>query len=236
MSTSLIKQMTNSLYEKGISEIPAHITFEQYNKLRQTIDKYHNSKKRSKKREYRRMRDKLLISYLWELGASSSDICNIKVCDIDFEIKNVRLFVQKRNERFTIPLFSDLFFDTCAFIKKFNVKDNQCLFRYYRFESWNSLKKDGVWRLISKYAKYAKMYVVDSTNNKHNIHPRIFRDSLALYLIEQNVPIPIILARLCYSDVDTKMNSIMKVTTDMQRQYLENIAFREKDSKQKTKG
>ena len=49
----------------------------------------------------------------------------------------------------------------------------------------------------------------------------MFRHGLAIYLLENNVPIPIISARLGHSSVLTTMRYYLVITPEVQRQFMQ---------------
>ncbi len=53
-----------------------------------------------------------------------------------------------------------------------------------------------------------------------DVHPHMFRQGLAIHLLNQNVPIPIISARLGHSSVLTTMRYYLVITPEVQRQFV----------------
>ncbi|MDI6709065.1 MAG: tyrosine-type recombinase/integrase [Candidatus Thermoplasmatota archaeon] len=73
------------------------------------------------------------------------------------------------------------------------------------------------WKIVKRYAALAGI---------QDVHPHKFRHGLAIYLLQQGVPIPVISARLGHSNVYITMQLYMKVTPEIQRHFLERVPMR----------
>lgn len=218
---AMIPSMIQNMSVRGIAELPPHITYEQYLMIRNNVKTFYSNKNETKLRKFTIKRDQLFITMMWELGGRVNDICRMKLNDIDLDHKVINLFVRKRKRRFPIPIMSDLALDISQFVHKYELNDDDYLFGFSRIFAW---------KLVKKYAKNARLY--EETDHqgkltKYNIHPHVFRHGLALYLLGNNVPIPVISARLCHANVFVTMQYYMKITPNLQREYLEKVQFRE---------
>jgi len=191
---------------KNISELPPHISFDEYNKLLAAVDKYFEGLKPTKKRDFFRARDKLFLFLLWETGGRVGDICNLRVGDFDFNRRVLNLRVKKTKKTTTVTLDDRACFEVSEYLRNYHVED--ALF---------DLTPQRAWQLVKRYAKEAGI---------EDVHPHKFRHGLAIYLLSQNVPIPVISARLGHSSVYITMQLYMKITAEIQRRFLENIPMR----------
>jgi integrase len=80
--------------------------------------------------------------------------------------------------------------------------------RLSRYGAYNKIKKWGV-----KYLGFP-------------IHPHMLRHGLAIYLLSQNVPIPVIAARLGHSSMFVTQASYLVITPEIQRELLQDIEMR----------
>ncbi len=192
---------------KNISELPPHITYEEFNSMLQAVDQYYNQKKPTKERNHHQDRDKLLLSLMWETGGRVDDICSLKTSDFDFKKHHLNLWMKKRKRNNIVTLSDRMLFEISEYLRNHQIQDK--LF---------NLTRQRAWQLIKKYSHIA---------NINGVHPHKFRHGLAIYLLQQNVPIPVISARLGHSSVYITMQLYMKVTPEIQRHFLEGVPMRE---------
>jgi integrase/recombinase XerD len=186
---------------KDYDKLPPHITYEQYRQMLDAIDEKY--RKKTDKSEYFRSRDRLLLRLCWETGARIGDIVDVKVGDVDFKEKILKLRVKKRKNVNHIPLGDDILLEMSNYIRLFNIKERLFDISYVM-----------AWKIIRAYGRRMVM---------NSIHPHMFRHGLAIHLLKNNVPIPIIAARLGHSSVMTTMNYYLVITPELQRQYLKNL-------------
>lgn len=178
---------------KNISDLPKHISYENYNKLLNNITN---------------IKHKLFFYLLWITGGRVTDICELKVDDFDFNKKIINLRVKKTKKNNVITLEDRDMYEVKNYlhIKKI---DKGLLFGFTRQNAWGLLRKYGI------------------VIGEPKLHPHMFRHGLAIYLLNNNVPIPIISARLGHSNTLITMNTYMKVTPDIQRLHMQGIKMRE---------
>ena len=187
---------------KDYDKLPPHITYEQYRQMLEVVDEKYGSRKKSDKSEYFRSRDRLLLRLCWETGARIGDIVEMKVGDVDFKEKILRLRVKKRKNVNHIPLGDDILLEMSNHIRLFGIKERLFDISYVM-----------AWKIITSYGKALGI----------RVHPHMFRHGLAIHLLKNNVPIPIISARLGHSSIMTTMNYYLVITPELQRQYLKNL-------------
>ena len=191
----------NALRLKEYDKLPPHITREQYLNLLNAVEmKYSSAGQWAKKAKYYRDRDKLLLRLMWETGGRIGDILNIVPGNFDFDRKVLNLSVKKRKNTNTIPLDDGLLLEVSNYLRNYSPGAKLCDFS----------KVQG-WKIVRQYGQMTGI----------DIHPHMFRHGLAIHLLENNVPIPIISARLGHSSVLTTMRYYLVITPEVQRQFMQ---------------
>ncbi len=187
---------------KEYDQLPPHTTRRDYLDLLDAIDKrYSAASKRAEKARWFHDRDRLLIRLMWETGGRVGDILSAKPGDFDFRRKLLNLTVKKRKNVNTIPLDDSLLLEVSNFLRTYTPDYRQPLIDISKVAAWKILKKYGAMIGIS-------------------VHPHMFRHGLAIHLLESNVPIPIISARLGHSNILTTLRYYLVITPEVQRQFV----------------
>ena len=148
----------------------------------------------------------LFVDMLWATGARVDDLCHLPVSVIDFGKRQVRIDMKKSKRPTIVTLDADLLLDVKSFISDFEVEDE--LFGFSRGRAW---------KIIKEYAEIAGI---------ESLHPHKFRHGLAIHLLQQGVPIPVISARLGHASVYVTMQMYMKVTPEIQAEIVKNVEWR----------
>lgn len=188
---------------KNLSELPPHITIQEFREIVEAVDRYFDSKKLTKTRAFKRDRDKLFLRILWETGGRVADVCRIEEKDFDFERGILNLKVAKTKKILQVPLGQGILLQISEYLRKWDKKDH--LFGFTRVEAWHLIKR------------YSKLAGID------DVHPHKFRHGLAIHLLNSKVPIPIISARLGHSTTRVTQEMYLKITPEIQKQFLDNI-------------
>ncbi len=196
---------TSLMKVKDESDLPAHVTYGEYQSILNEIENnpyYHYLNK--KIIPYLKARDSLLVKMMWELAGRISDVLALEVADIDFQGKMVILKVKKRHGFINrIPVSDDLLLSVSNFMREFNVSNGR-FFNITRQEAW--LK-------IRRYGKRLGL----------QLHPHMFRHGLAIYLLLKGVPIQIIARRLGHTNAMTTMQYYVVITPEIEREALKGI-------------
>lgn len=187
---------------KEISELPEHITIEEYHKMLDSIDNYFDGLKETEERKQNKVRDKLFIILMWVTGGRVSDICGLKISDFDFLRKEINMWIKKKDSRIKVTLNDSQLLDVSNYIRAFQVKEK--LFGFSRQYGWKLVKKYG-------------------SDIRKDIHPHHFRHGMAIHSMNNGVPIPVISARLGHSNIRTTMEMYLKVTPDIQRKFYDKL-------------
>ncbi len=127
---------------------------------------------------------------------------------IDFEARRLNLFTKKRQKTITITLDSEIMFKLSEFVRKYKIQSGTII----------GFTRQNAWNRINKYADLSHI---------KDLHPHKFRHGIAIYLLEQGVPIPVISARLGHANVYITMQTYLKVTPEIQRKMLQGIKWRD---------
>jgi len=201
MSNIVLSNNTTKI--KSYDQLPPHITRQQFDMLINQVQ-YDYSFKKSKKAEYFKSRDLLLLNLLWETGGRVGDIVNIKRSDFDIEGKVLNLRVAKKKNINTIPLSNDIIISYLTYIMQKS--------KYYsKFDLIFDLTKQRAWQIVRKYG---------SEIGLNKLHPHMFRHGLAIHLLQRGVPIPIISARLGHASTTTTMNYYLVITPEIQKSFI----------------
>lgn len=208
-------------YLKDKSQLPPHLSLNDYRKLRESVYKYWEKKQKfSKNYQLISNRDLLLIDYMWETGGRIGDIINITYKD--YEGNNLNLYTKKRKKSIVIDISDTLIKDTLNFIKNHNINDNEKIF---------DITVQRAWQIVRQYANdidYSIMTKkwVSGKEVKTTLRPHLFRHGMAIHLLNQGVAIPIISARLGHSNIKITQDMYLKVTPEIQHIHLQNILWR----------
>jgi len=138
------------------------------------------------------MRDKAMLELLYAAGLRVSELIQMKVLDYDAQIGILRVFGKGSKERlvpihFTAQGILNRYLENTRPIFK-PAEDNMFLNR-----SGKGLTRQGVWKLIKKFAEKAGI--------KRSISPHTFRHSFATHLLEGGADLRTVQLLLGHSDI-----------------------------------
>jgi integrase/recombinase XerD len=55
------------------------------------------------------------------------------------------------------------------------------------------------------------------------LHPHMFRHGLAIHLLQNGVPIPVIAARVGHASIKTTIETYLLITPELQRKFVGNV-------------
>lgn len=193
-----------------LEELPPHLTYSEYNQLRQVIKDYWASKnpRTSRKRDFFCDRDLLLIDLIWETGGRISDIAQTLTFRMfNFEAKILNLFVEKVDKVLPIPLDDEILLFVSKYCHKHDIKDK--LF---------GMTRQRAWQIMRRYAQLASI---------PDLHPHKFRHGIAVHLLQSHIPVPVISKRLGHSSTVVTQKMYLKITPEIQRQILKDVKWRD---------
>ena len=198
--------LQGALRLKDATDLPPHITRAQYLSMVDIARTKHDIGPGKRYVHMQRcVRDPILLRLMWETGGRVSDIADARISDFDFGRRLLNLRVKKTKKVNAIPLEEGTLLDISSYMPgHFAEHPKEPLFGINRWQVWNIVKE------------YGRDIGIDA-------HPHMFRHGLAIYLLNCNVPIPIISARLGHSSVLTTMRYYLVITPEIQRQFMQNV-------------
>lgn len=152
----------------------------------------------------------LLISLLWQTGARISEILNLKVKDIDFQSRTIRLTTlkQKSKPQRAIPMQGKLLGSMSSYVigKSFN-----------RYDLLFNITRQRAYQIVTEA-------VLQAGFDKERAHPHIFRHSFAVYAVLSGVPILVIKNWLGHSNIQNTLIYMQVLSSDT-RQFYESLKF-----------
>lgn len=147
----------------------------------------------------------LLLSLFWQTGARVSEILSIKVKDIDFHSRTLRITTLKRKSRpqRIIPIQGSLLGLLGAYIAS------------------NELKRDDFILDITRQRAFqiVKETVLKSGFDEERAHPHTFRHSFAVFAVLSGVPILVIKNWLGHSNIQNTLIYMQVLGNDTRRFY-----------------
>ena len=134
------------------------------------------------------------------------DLCHLPVSAINFKKRQVQIDMKKSKRKTIVALDEGLLLDLSRFMSDYDVKGK--LFGFTRFYAY---------KMVKQYAQETGI---------EDMHPHKFRHGLAIHLLQQGVPIPVISARLGHASVYVTMALYMKVTPEIQAEMVKHVKWR----------
>ncbi|MEX2461112.1 MAG: tyrosine-type recombinase/integrase [Paenibacillaceae bacterium] len=164
-------------------------------------------------------RDRVLLSVLYASGARAQELCDITVSDIRFDGKTAIKLVGKGNKGriVTIP-------DKCAELLLFYLKSNDLSNKPDKYvfssQTHEHMSISCIEGIVKKYVRLAKKQNQDIFPEKHYT-PHSFRHSIAVHMLESEIPLPVIKNFLGHTSIETTM-IYATVSADLTNRYLKN--------------
>ena len=186
---------------------PTYLTIDELNRILLAVDTSKNLGKR----------DYLLINLLYDSGVRVSELINIRINNIDFENRLIKIIGKGNKERIvyftkkTSQLLYEYIFDICE-VHKYP--------RKYLFENKTNvvITRFEVYNIIRKYAELAKI--------DKNVTPHVLRHTIATHLIQNDADVMSVKTILGHSKVSTTEIYTHLDTKDLKRKY---DAIKERD-------
>lgn len=152
----------------------------------------------------------LLLSLLWQTGARVSEILQLKVKDIDFHSRSIRITTLKQKSRpqRVIPLQGNLLGLLGAFIASCELKREDFIL---------DITRQRVHQIVREAVTKVNL-------GEERAHPHTFRHSFAVYAVLSGVPILVIKNWLGHSNIQNTL-IYMQVLGNDTRHFYEGIKF-----------
>ena len=171
-------------------------------------------------------RDRTIIEILYTTGMRASEICNLKIGDIDYKSNYIKINSGKGNIDRFVPACSRALDFTLTYIEKYRnkfVKQNSYDFIFLSCTG-EKLTKHTILAIIKKYTLSASL--------DKNFSPHCFRASAATHMLKNGADIRYIQQLLGHKTIDTTMDYLKLEKSELKRIHTASHpreTFRKKD-------
>ena len=183
--------------KKG-SYLPETISISDVNRL---IDIYDHS-------NYMNSRNLTLIDFMYSTACRVSELCDVRVSDLDFEEDFVKLFGKGSKQRI-VPIGSELKINLSKYLKFRDELNTQEPYLFLS-KNMNQLDRSAIFRIIKKSATLS--------DNALSIHPHTLRHSAATHMLEAGCDLRTLQELLGHTSVSTT-----KIYTKLTKEFLVEI-------------
>ncbi len=182
-------------------KLPDYLTIEEIQKFFSVFDLNHIYE----------LRDRCIFEVMYASGLRISEVCNLKLSDIDFMEMEVKIYGKGGRQRIvpfgepTLELLKKYLNKSRNFInKKPNSKNMDYLFIS---KKGGKLDRKSIWKILQKYCVRAGII--------RNISPHTFRHSFATHMIQNNADLRVVQELLGHMDISTT-----QIYTHLDKKYL----------------
>ena len=183
--------------KKG-SYLPETISISDVNRL---IDIYDHS-------NYMDSRNLTLIDFMYSTACRVSELCDVRVSDLDFEEDFVKLFGKGSKQRI-VPIGSELKINLSKYLKFRDELNTQEPYLFLS-KNMNQLDRSAIFRIIKKSATLS--------DNALSVHPHTLRHSAATHMLEAGCDLRTLQELLGHTSVSTT-----KIYTKLTKEFLVEI-------------
>lgn len=183
--------------KKG-SYLPETISVSDVNRLINTYD--HSN--------YMNSRNLTLIDFMYSTACRVSELCDVRVSDLDFEEDFVKLFGKGSKQRI-VPIGSELKINLSKYLKFRDELNTQEPYLFLS-KNMNQLDRSAIFRIIKKSATLS--------DNALSVHPHTLRHSAATHMLEAGCDLRTLQELLGHTSVSTT-----KIYTKLTKEFLVEI-------------
>ena len=183
--------------KKG-SYLPETVSVSDVNRL---IDIYDHS-------NYMNSRNLTLIDFMYSTACRVSELCDVRVSDLDFEEDFVKLFGKGSKQRI-VPIGSELKINLFKYLKFRDELNTQEPYLFLS-KNMNQLDRSAIFRIIKKSATLS--------DNALSVHPHTLRHSAATHMLEAGCDLRTLQELLGHTSVSTT-----KIYTKLTKEFLVEI-------------
>ena len=183
--------------KKG-SYLPETISISDVNRL---IDIYDHS-------NYMNSRNLTVIDFMYSTACRVSELCDVRVSDLDFEEDFVKLFGKGSKQRI-VPIGSELKINLSKYLKFRDELNTQEPYLFLS-KNMNQLDRSAIFRIIKKSAILS--------DNALSVHPHTLRHSAATHMLEAGCDLRTLQELLGHTSVSTT-----KIYTKLTKEFLVEI-------------
>ena len=169
------------------------------------------------------VRDRFLLSLLYESGARINEVLSLKLLDIKATSSgeaDVHFYGKGKKHRIT-PLSREIWNQFGSYCDKYHPDRNQENLVFYSFRNGqrNKMSSDNVSRILEG----CEAEVRKSNPELIHLHSHLFRRTRSMHLFQAGVPLPTISEWLGHSNIETT-RFYTKVTEEMKREALHKLS------------
>ena len=183
--------------KKG-SYLPETISVSDVNRL---INIYDHS-------NYMNSRNLTLIDFMYSTACRVSELCDVRISDLDFEQDFVKLFGKGSKQRI-VPIGSELKINLSKYLKFRDELNTQEPYLFLS-KNMNQLDRSAIFRIIKKSATLS--------DNALSVHPHTLRHSAATHMLEAGCDLRTLQELLGHTSVSTT-----KIYTKLTKEFLVEI-------------
>ena len=183
--------------KKG-SYLPETISVSDINRL---INIYDHS-------NYMNSRNLTLIDFMYSTACRVSELCDVRISDLDFEEDFVKLFGKGSKQRI-VPIGSELKINLSKYLKFRDELNTQEPYLFLS-KNMNQLDRSAIFRIIKKSATLS--------DNAISVHPHTLRHSAATHMLEAGCDLRTLQELLGHTSVSTT-----KIYTKLTKEFLVEI-------------
>ena len=155
-------------------------------------------------------RNRTIIDFMYSTGCRVSELCNVKISDLDFDDDYVQLTGKGSKQRI-VPIGSKLKENLVLYLDTRNLKDPKKLSPLlFLSKSNNRLDRTAIFRLIKSTAL--------NTGVKINVHPHTLRHSAATHMLEAGCDLRTLQEYLGHTSVSTT-----QIYTKLTKEFLNEV-------------
>ena len=155
-------------------------------------------------------RNRTIIDFMYSTGCRVSELCNVKISDLDFDDDYVQLTGKGSKQRI-VPIGSKLKKNLVLYLDTRNLKDPKNLSPLlFLSKSNNRLDRTAIFRLIKSTAL--------NTGVKVNVHPHTLRHSAATHMLEAGCDLRTLQEYLGHTSVSTT-----QIYTKLTKEFLNEV-------------
>jgi len=155
-------------------------------------------------------RNRTIIDFMYSTGCRVSELCNVKISDLDFDDDYVQLTGKGSKQRI-VPIGSKLKENLVHYLDTRNLKDPKNLSPLlFLSKSNNRLDRTAIFRLIKSTAL--------NTGVKINVHPHTLRHSAATHMLEAGCDLRTLQEYLGHTSVSTT-----QIYTKLTKEFLNEV-------------
>ena len=190
------------------------LTWLSYKEISDTLSDVNNNRES--------VRDRFLLSLLYESGGRISEVLSLKISDLKPTSQgavDVHFYGKGRKHRIT-PLSEHIWkmFSEYSSLYHPQMNMNDYLFYICRNGNKNKMSVDNVSRILAVCEKHLR----EKNPELIHLHSHLFRRSRAMHLFQAGVPLPTISDWLGHSNIETT-RFYAKVTTEMKRDAMKKL-------------